>query len=111
MKKLIEKSGLNQREFAEAFGIPLRTIQNWATGQRECPEYVYNMMNELVDLNRGYYICQVGIVEELFIEKFFTLDAAKAYKDKLRDNEDIEIRKYVADIDDENCTCFDYDVF
>ena len=43
-KELQEASGMNQREFGEYFGIPLRTIQNWCGGQRECPEYLLDLM-------------------------------------------------------------------
>lgn len=43
-KELREASGMNQREFGEYFGIPLRTIQNWHGGQRECPDYLLDLM-------------------------------------------------------------------
>jgi len=29
------KLGMNQRTFAETFGIPLRTLQNWEIGRRK----------------------------------------------------------------------------
>lgn len=43
-RELREASGMNQREFGEYFGIPLRTVQNWHGEQRECPEYLLNLM-------------------------------------------------------------------
>ena len=43
-KELREASGMNQREFGEYFGIPLRTIQNWHGGQRDCPDYLLKLM-------------------------------------------------------------------
>lgn len=43
-KELCKASGMNQREFGEYFGIPLRTIQNWHGEQRKCPEYLLDLM-------------------------------------------------------------------
>ena len=43
-KELCEASGLNQREFGEYFGIPLRTIQNWCGSVNKCPKYLLNLM-------------------------------------------------------------------
>lgn len=43
-RRLYETSGMSQKVFAEYFGIPLRTIENWATGKRKCPEYLLELM-------------------------------------------------------------------
>lgn len=43
-KELREKSGMNQTKFAEYFGIPRRTVQNWELGLRTCPDYLLNLM-------------------------------------------------------------------
>lgn len=43
-KELCKASGMNQREFGEYFGIPLRTIQNWHEGKRSCPDYLFELM-------------------------------------------------------------------
>lgn len=58
-KELREASGFNQREFGEYFGIPLRTIQNWHSGQRSCPEYLLDLMRYKLE-NEGIIICQEG---------------------------------------------------
>lgn len=39
-----DKTGMTQKQFAEYFGIPLITIQQWMTGKRKAPEYVVNLM-------------------------------------------------------------------
>lgn len=39
--------GLSQSECARRFGIPLRTVQGWALGERECPSYTLRMMQAL----------------------------------------------------------------
>lgn len=46
--ELIEKYGLTQTSFAQYFGIPRRTVQNWCGGQRECPPYVAAMAAEIL---------------------------------------------------------------
>lgn len=38
--------GLTQRQLADLTGIPFRTIQNWETGQRKCPDYVERLVLE-----------------------------------------------------------------
>ena len=44
IKELRTKSGMTQQAFGDYFGIPLRSIQNWEGGQRQCPEYLLNLM-------------------------------------------------------------------
>lgn len=49
--ELIDKYGLTQTSFAQYFGIPRRTVQNWCGGQRECPPYVAAMAAEILAAN------------------------------------------------------------
>lgn len=49
IKELCEKYRLSQTALAKRFGIPLRTVQNWAGGQRSAPDYVVRMMEELLE--------------------------------------------------------------
>lgn len=58
------KYGLTQQQLADITGIPHRTIQNWEGGQRKCPEYVTNMVLDLLDqkLNQPDY---KAILEDL----------------------------------------------
>lgn len=44
IKELRHLAGWTQREFAEYFNIPHRTIQNWEGGQRHCPEYLLDLI-------------------------------------------------------------------
>lgn len=46
MKELISLAGLSQTAFAKGAGIPLRTVQNWYGGIRECPAYVRFLLAE-----------------------------------------------------------------
>lgn len=43
-KELREASGMNKTKFAEYFGIPYRSVQNWELGLRECPKYLLDLM-------------------------------------------------------------------
>ena len=41
-------TGLSQRRFAEKYGIPRRTIENWEMGVSTAPDYVLNMLERIV---------------------------------------------------------------
>ena len=36
--------GLTQQQLSNITGVPFRTIQNWETGQRKCPDYVERLI-------------------------------------------------------------------
>ena len=46
--KLIESSGLTQKAFADRFGIPLRTVEDWKAGRRKPPEYLPKLIEEIL---------------------------------------------------------------
>lgn len=48
---LIKKYGMTQTGFSQFFNIPLRTVQNWCGGQRECPSYVAAMASEILAMD------------------------------------------------------------
>lgn len=53
---LREELGLNRKEFAIEYGIPLRTIEDWEHGKRKMPEYllrllVYKVKMDVLDKN------------------------------------------------------------
>lgn len=48
-KELREGSGMNRGQFAEHFGIPYRTVQNWELGLRECPDYLLKLIQFKLD--------------------------------------------------------------
>ena len=43
-KELRQASGMTQKAFADYFGIPKRTIENWDSERRKCPEYLLKLM-------------------------------------------------------------------
>lgn len=48
IKELCETHGLSQTELSRRYGIPLRTVQDWHAGRRTPPDYVVNMLSELL---------------------------------------------------------------
>ena len=50
LKELRKELGLSQAKFAEKFGIPLRTIQDWEYGKREVRSYIVNMLYRIIEL-------------------------------------------------------------
>lgn len=48
--------GLTQHQLSELTGIPFRTIQNWETGQRKCPDYVERLVLEKLNDEKIYLI-------------------------------------------------------
>lgn len=52
VREIVAVAGMTQAAFAEAFCIPLRTVENWCTGCRECPLYTRLMMQKCLGLLR-----------------------------------------------------------
>ena len=49
IKQIREYSGLSQSKFSEKYGIPKRTIENWESGIRKCPDYVISLLERVVE--------------------------------------------------------------
>ena len=50
MRELVDRTGLSQTAFAKRVGIPLRTVQGWCLGERDCPAYVRFLLAEHYNL-------------------------------------------------------------
>ena len=48
-KELRQASGMTQRAFAEYFGIPLRTVEDWERGEAKCAPYLLDLMKYKLD--------------------------------------------------------------
>lgn len=44
IKELRTKSGMTQKAFAEYFGIPKRTLEDWEGGKSKCADYLLNLI-------------------------------------------------------------------
>lgn len=44
VKDLRTASGMTQKAFAEYFGIPKRTIENWEGGKRDAADYLLTLL-------------------------------------------------------------------
>ena len=42
-------AGLTQAKMSELLGIPKRTIENWETGSRKCPEWTERLVVEKLE--------------------------------------------------------------
>ena len=52
-KELRERSGMNKTEFASCFNIPYRTVQNWELGLRPCPQYLLELMEYKLNIEKA----------------------------------------------------------
>lgn len=55
IRELRHYTGLSQNKFAAMFGIPAATIKDWEYGRRKPPQYVINMIQEILEY-RGIII-------------------------------------------------------
>lgn len=53
IKDLRAASGMTQQQFSDYFNIPKRTIENWEGEQRQCPEYLLELIKYKLK-NEGY---------------------------------------------------------
>lgn len=45
VRKLRNETGMKRKEFAEYFGIPLRSIEDWESNRRKPPEYIPKLLH------------------------------------------------------------------
>ena len=48
IKRMRSYLKMTQEEFSNAYGIPVRTLQQWESGRRNPPEYVINLLERAV---------------------------------------------------------------
>lgn len=49
VKNIRKQTGASQRAFAERFGIPMRTVQNWEYGVNEAPDYLLDLLEQAIE--------------------------------------------------------------
>ncbi len=60
-KELRALSGMSQRKYAEYFGIPRRTVEDWERGIGHCSTYLLDLMK--------YKLVNEGIIREDMAEE------------------------------------------
>ena len=50
IKQIRKLTGLSQSKFAEAYGVPLRTLQGWEMG-RPVPPFVLHLLERIVKID------------------------------------------------------------
>ena len=48
-RELRKTTGLSMQKFGDRYGIPLRTIQSWEGGERDAPDYVFELLKFKVE--------------------------------------------------------------
>ena len=51
-KAIREMTGLSRAEFSRQYKIPLRTLEDWDSGRGKPPEYVLDLLEEVVEKRR-----------------------------------------------------------
>lgn len=111
---------LTQAAFAKKFNIPLRTLQSWENGERECPDYVVDLLGravyaEMTNKKPEFYVVTIGKHDEWDEGHYDSyLKAVTVARDNLERSTikdlRVEIRLYVADVESEDCENFDADL-
>lgn len=53
IKEIRTLTGFSQKQFAEYFGIPLRTVQEWEQGRRKPPDYIPKLLERVWKAEKG----------------------------------------------------------
>ncbi len=48
IKEIREKSGMSRAEFSRKYDIPIRTLENWESGERKCLPYLEKLLERVV---------------------------------------------------------------
>ena len=52
VKELREATGMNRKQFCEAFEIPYRTVTEWERGTRNAPKYVLKFLEYYIQTEK-----------------------------------------------------------
>ena len=55
IRALRAETGLNRKQFAEHFQIPLRTVEEWEAGRRKPPEYIPRLLKYQIMYEQKFY--------------------------------------------------------
>ena len=60
IKELRASMGVSQSQFAEHFGIPVKSIQNWEIEKSHPPKYVPNLIKRILEYRKRFGELQNG---------------------------------------------------
>lgn len=86
IKKMRVEAGMTQKQFADYFFIPKRTIENWEGGTNSCPEYLKRLIE--------YKLIKEGLIKE---EKTMTRFTIKKGLYEIREREGVDIQREALD--------------
>ena len=99
LKELRKETDLNRREFAETFGIPIRTVEDWEAGRRKMPEYLIRLMSYKVRIeNLGIKDkSKINIITEIDGKKTVLINDVRFKSRRMIEWNDIEefLKEYI----------------
>ena len=52
LKSMRKEANMTQKDFAEYFGIPIRTVEDWERGIRHMPDYVLRLFAYKMEMEK-----------------------------------------------------------
>ena len=80
IKELRLSTGMTQSEFGKCFNIPMRTIQNWEGGKRNCPKYLAELIEYKLEKE------EIGMKKRRTFEDFLQIIHGMGYAEYLELN-------------------------
>ena len=84
IKELRTLSGMTQQAFSDYFGVSKRAVESWEGGQRECPEYLLDLMQYKLE-KEGFFLKDEA---DKILEKAHREAALSGMKQMLKDHEE-----------------------
>ena len=94
---LREELGLNRKEFAMEYGIPLRTIEDWEHGKRKMPSYLLRLLTYKVKLDKLNAAKNVNVICDAEGKKIVLINDIRFKSRRMIDWEEIEeyLKEYI----------------
>lgn len=116
-----EDLGISRADFSRKYGIPVRTLEAWEAEEREAPDYVIDLLgravySDMMNKKARFYVVAIGEHDEWDCGSFDSyLEAFKTATEEWERRTpthvlEVEIRLYVADVEDEDCENYDCDL-
>lgn len=91
MKKFRNKTKMSQSQFAEYFGIPVRSLQEWEQGRKKPPSYLLNLLKRIwiLEKRRTINMTRQDEIEILISDRCTKIEAIALLKNHTIIFEDI----------------------